>query len=166
MLDRVWPAETAHEFHLSLNGLDVRSEQNGSIWVVNGDIESALAQAGVPHAIGWGEQASGDSYAVRLGRDKALIAGVQLKGGWKGSYGATDMSGAYATFSLAGGRLDRALSYLTDLRPGIPSPVAAAPIAGYPTVFYMKDGKLFFHVTRPLAYAFSRHLQHALSDLS
>lgn len=166
MLDRDWnaPLDLA-AFRLDLPGLTVISTDPGPMTLVCGDVAAALSATGLGRAQGWPGQAQGAKYAIRTGIDRVLLVGVDLAGGWHGSFGATEAGDALTTFALEGSDVQRALDRLGEIALTRPSPAASFLIAGYRAILYRHDGALRLHVSRPLADAFAAHLAAVFADL-
>ena len=92
--------------------------------VLSGPVGNCLALAGQAGATGWPEPAAGDSYALRLRRDRILVVnGPDLADGWVGRSGVavSDMTGAYVVFEITGPRALEILATGTELDPGLAS---------------------------------------------
>lgn len=167
MLDRDWPARAdLSAFRLDLPGLTVTTIDPGAMTFVTGQLDAALSHFGLGQTHGFPGTASGPSYAIRTGIDRALVVGHDLAGGWHGEFGATEASDALTTFVLEGPASPTALLRLGEIALTRPSASASFLIAGYRAALYRHEGALRLHVSRPLAEAFARQLSAVLADLA
>ena len=167
MLDRSWPAPAdLSTFRLDLPGLTVMTIDPGAMTLVTGQLDAALSHFGLDLTHGWPGTASGPSYAIRTGIDRALVVGHDLAGGWHGAFGATEASDALTTFVLQGPAMSAALLRLGEISLTRPSVSATFLFAGYRGVLYRHEAALRLHVSRPLAPAFAGHLEAVLADMT
>lgn len=92
--------------------------------ILSGPISQCLALAKQPSANAWPEIANGESYAIRLRRDRVLaVNGPALADGWHEGAGvaASDMTGGYVVFELSGPRALDILKTGTELALNQPS---------------------------------------------
>lgn len=148
-----WSTARLEKGGVSICSLDLPDQ----IWV-SGD----LAAFGEDSGLDWQGAGAlgvvrGDSYSVRLGRDRLLVAGplgAAISEGWNDAgYGVTAMGGATHVFELGGEKLDALLATATTINLTNPGPSAAVGFASTPAVLYRHEpsGKLRLHVERGLA---------------
>ena len=73
--------------------------------ILSGPASQCLSLAKQPSASAWPDSASGESYAIRLRRDRILaVNGPPLADGWHAGSGVavSDMTGGYVVFELSG----------------------------------------------------------------
>lgn len=141
---------------LDQNGLVGRTVDVGPQHLVSGNLAAFATAAGLPDtgAGAFGE-VSGESYALRVARDRILAVNAppsSTRPGWHAEgYAVTDVSAMYHVFEFEGaGRADLiAEAMLIDPRGGSPS--AATVFAGQQAIVYQHGGKLRVHVERSFA---------------
>ncbi len=143
---------------IEAGGVSVSTCRLQQVSVVNGDLQAALGAAAIASSpVGWPEVASGDSYAVRTARDRALVGGgTTLTPGWHGEGFAVSRSDdAGIVFSISGPGLEELLSLGAAVFLDRPSASAARPFAGLPAILYRhgRDDAVRLHVARPRAAA-------------
>jgi sarcosine oxidase gamma subunit len=143
---------------LAAPGLEIRGVAGLEQLLVSGDLVAALrdlAEGAKP--VGFHEVASGDPFAIRLARDRALIVStreITASAGWReGGYAATPVSGGYHVFDVSGPGIADLLGRATTLDPGAASPSATVGFAGIAAVVYRHESedRLRVHVERGLA---------------
>jgi len=143
---------------LTALGLEIDSVGGLEQILVSGDLAAALRDiAGGAKPVGFYAIASGDPYAVRLARDRALVVStreIAAGAGWQEpGYAATPVSGFYHVFDFSGPGIPTLLGRATTLDPGAASPSAAVGFAGINAVVYRHESqdRLRVHVERGLA---------------
>lgn len=112
--------------------------------LISGPHTAALALAGCSAATGWPAPASGETYALRLRRDRILVVnGSDLTDGWHADPGlaVSDMTGGYAVIALSGDGATDLLNTGTELDPAQPSASVARLLHGYPVLLYRFQGE-------------------------
>ena len=109
--------------------------------LVSGDLEAAFATLSPPPAsTGLWEIARGSLVAVRIGRDRALLASraaIDLPRGWQaGGWAATDASDAYQIFDIEGPALRQIVAEATSADVEAGSRSAAIQFASVPALLY------------------------------
>ncbi|NOR62409.1 MAG: hypothetical protein GQ535_07960 [Rhodobacteraceae bacterium] len=92
--------------------------------MLSGPAAQCLALADQPSASGWPDIARGESYAIRLRRDRILaVNGPALTDGWheRSGVAVSDMTGGYAACTLSGPRALDILKTGTALELALPS---------------------------------------------
>jgi sarcosine oxidase gamma subunit len=124
--------------------------------LLSGDLEAAFAAFDPrPASVGLWGIASPERAAIRIGRDRALLATqapVALDAGWRSEgFAASDASDACAVLSLSGAELRELVAEATaaDLDAGSPS--AAILFAGVPALLYrVAEAEARLHVEAAL----------------
>ena len=153
--------------HLDAPGVSTSIVRLEQVCVVNGDLQAALQAAAVESVpVGWPDLASGDSYAVRLARDRALIVGgAALTPGWHGQGFAVSRSDdAAVVFTLAGPGIEELLSLGAAIFLDRSSASAVRLFAGLPVILYRHGHAhaVRMHVARPRAAAMLEWLRISL----
>ena len=107
--------------------------------LISGAYPNALKLVDVDSAIGWPDKASGESYALRLRRDRILMVnGPELVDGWHHGEGlaVSDMTDGYAVIEIKGDRAMEVLKRGTEIVLGEPSASVARGYGGYTTLIY------------------------------
>jgi sarcosine oxidase gamma subunit len=151
-----WTAPPDWTAWLTAPGLEITTVVGLEQALVSGDLAAALADlAGGAEASGAYAVATGDPYALRLARDRALIVSsrpIACRVGWHPrGYAATPMSAGYHVFELAGSGLPGLLARATTLDLASASPSATIVFAGVAAILYRREGKARLHVERGLA---------------
>lgn len=152
-----WPAVPAWA-DVSLNRSDLTAKTMAlqSQHLVSGDLTAFAAKAGLPDTgAGLFQQVSGESYSLRVARDRVLVvngATETLGPGWHAEgYAVTDVSAMYHVFEFEGDGIDALLQEAMFVDPNVDSPSAATTFAGQAAVIYYHDGKLRLHIERGFA---------------
>ena len=121
--------------------------------LLSGPMNALLNAAGLSQAVGWPEQASGDTYAIRLRRDRVLVInGHEMTDGWDSDRGIaiSDVTDGYAIIGLEGTRTLQVLKRGTEIDPSEPSASVVRGFAGYPIMVYAygSDHSYRIHVPR------------------
>jgi sarcosine oxidase gamma subunit len=139
---------------LELPDLAVTSVDGLEQMLVSGDLAALVAGGMTP--VGFNEIASGDPYAIRLARDRALVVSarpIPIGSGWDAAgYGMTVMTGGYHVFAFSGSGIGDLLARATTLDPASTGPSAAVRFAGADAIVYRHGADaLRVHVERGLA---------------
>lgn len=160
MLDqKLWRAlPDRHTMRLEGGGLRISNIPGLSQYLASGQISLAAAAAGVS-AAGAGALgiASGNSYSVRVARDRLLVVSSHeklLTPGWNDQgYAVTDMSAALEVFEFDGPLCSEIVKRATTLPLSGESPCAALAFAGISACLYCyrSDQVLRLHIDRALS---------------
>ena len=124
--------------------------------IISGPYAAALAYAGLDMpAVGSGDVAQGESYAVRLRRDRILVVGGPLlENGWVPSaeVAISDMSQGYAVLTLNGAGALPMLQTGTEYEFTSSSGSASRLWNGYPCLMYRFAVPTQFRLHVPTAY--------------
>lgn len=138
------------------NGYSVRRVLDFGQTLVSGDLGAALAELmpGAPE-VGLWSVAEAQPFAVRIGRDRALLvspAPLGVAPGWRNDYVATPCDDAYAVLEISGAALREIVAEGTSVNLEAGSRSAAVLFAGV-TVFLYRTGPetARLHVEAPLA---------------
>jgi len=156
--------------HIEVGGLSVSTCCVPQVSVVNGNLQAALDAAAIESApVGWPELAIGDSYAVRLARDRAVVVGGKaLRPGWHAEGFAVSLSDdAGVVFGISGSGLEQLLSLGAAVFIDRPSASASRLFAGLPVILYRHghETAVRLHVARPRAAAMLEWLTISLAQL-
>jgi sarcosine oxidase gamma subunit len=152
-----WPAVPAWaDVSLKRGDLTAETVALQSQHLVSGDLTAFAAKAGLPDTgAGLFQQVSGESYSLRVARDRVLVvngATETLGPGWHAEgYAVTDVSAMYHVFEFEGDGIEALLQEAMFVDPNVDSPSAATTFAGQAAVIYYHDGKLRLHVERGFA---------------
>ncbi|NGM46123.1 hypothetical protein G5B31_11320 [Rhodobacter sp. SGA-6-6] len=156
---------------LEAAGVTVRSLDLPDMALVSGDLRAFGRASGLdPQGAGALGAVQGDSYTVRLARDRLLAVGPlpgMVQESWNDAgFAVTALGGADHGFALTGDGLPDLLSRATTLDPANPGPCAAIGFAGVPAVLYRHDpsGALRLHVERGLAVYLRSWLDQMLAE--
>lgn len=125
--------------------------------LVSGDVDGFLARHDLGRDIGALGLAVGDRYAVRVARDRLLVAGLsaaELADGWhEEGHAVTTVGAALRVFEARGEGVRDLLGRAVTVDPDDPGPCAAMPFAGITAIVYRHGdaGTLRIHVDRGLA---------------
>ncbi|MDR7127210.1 hypothetical protein [Pseudotabrizicola sp. 4114] len=122
--------------------------------MASGDIAAALGHFGVREAAGLLGLADGESYTLRLARNRILIAGRDLPHagqGWQDGFALSPMSGALAVICIDGPRHMELFARGSAVDPKIQSPCAALSFAGVTCAICRHGDGLRLHIDRGLA---------------
>lgn len=154
-----WPA--APDFAiatLNKDGVTVRTVSGLNQLLVSGDLTAWSKASGLAgEGVGAGAVASGDTYMLRIARDRLLAVGEQpfpIAAGWHAAgFAVTVMNAGLHVFEIEGPELDRLIARGTALDPGAASPSASILFAGIGVLFYRfgNPGRARLHVDRGLA---------------
>lgn len=109
--------------------------------LISGPYEAALKLAGMRFATGWPEPVDGDTYALRLRRDRILVInGLALEDGWHDAAGlaVSDMSSGYAALELKGSNAFAVLQRGTEISRTQPSASVARLFYGHAAFIYAR----------------------------
>lgn len=160
MLDHAAKWDAAPDWKTAVfdrGGVTARSLDLPQTALVSGDLLAFGRASGLdPQGAGALGAVQGDSYTVRLARDRLLAVGPLTGVGesWNDAgFAVTPTGGAEHVFALSGEGVPALLSRATTLDPAAPGPCAAVGFAGIPAVLYRHDpsGSLRLHVERGLA---------------
>jgi sarcosine oxidase gamma subunit len=152
-----WPPVPAWgDASLDRSDLVVRSVTLDSQHLVSGNLDAFAATAGLPDTgAGLFQQVSGDSYSLRVARDRILVVNgpaEALGPGWHAAgYAVTDVSAMYHAFEFSGDGVEALLQEAMFVDPNIESASAASMFAGQMAIVYHHAGKLRLHVERGYA---------------
>jgi hypothetical protein len=136
-------------------GLFVRTVNGLSQHLVSGDIEGFRRAFGLPDFVGGLGQASGERYAARMARDRALVIGVEdLAAGWHDTgVAVTKMNSALHVFEVSGKSALDLVERGAVMDAGDAGPNSATVFAGVITSLYRHGSAttLRLHVDRGLA---------------
>lgn len=154
-----WPA--APDFAkatLNKHGVTLRTVGGLNQLLVSGDLGAwSKASRLAGEGIGAGAVASGDTYMVRIARDRLLAVGEQpfpVAAGWHAAgFAVTVMDAGLHVFEIEGPELDRLIARGTALDPGAASRSASILFAGVGVLFYRfgNPERARLHVDRGLA---------------
>ena len=121
--------------------------------LLSGPIDGCLALAQQAQAHSWPEIASGDSYAIRLRRDRIIVLnGPILADGWHDDFSVavSDMTGGYVVFELSGPRVLEVLKTGTELDINLASGSAMRRFHRHEVFLYrwQEDGRFRLHIQR------------------
>ena len=162
-----WDAPVADK-SLERPGLSIRQVSLNRMTLISGPFPETLRAAGLAHAVGWPDIAIGPSYALRLRRDRILVAdGPDLSEGWNADTGLaiSDMTSGYAVFEIAGQKAMGFLQRGTEISTGKPSASVNRAFHGLAAMIYAWETKECFrlHVASPMQETFW-HLAGKLAD--
>lgn len=126
---------------IEVPGLAVRQILGSSQTLVSGDLAAAAARAGVSaEGVGALGLAEGETYSVRLARDRMLIVGTgetPLAAGWDpAGFAVTATDAGLAVFEIAGPLAEAVVARATTLPIAGTGPSAAVVFAGIAAVLY------------------------------
>lgn len=132
-------------------GLTVTPVVNLDVATIAGDLAAAVeAVAPATRLVGLFEPASGDPYALRIGRDRAVLVSsteLPVAHGWDSRGFAISPSGdAVVVFDLTGPGLERLLREATTIEADRGSASAASLFAGLPALIYRRGDAVRIHV--------------------
>ena len=166
-----WAVPVEHKV-LELSGLTIRQIKPERMTVISGPFRAITKATGIDRTFGWPEVLDGDTYMLRLRRDRVLVVdGPDLADGWNAELGLaiSDMTGGYAVFEIEGAE---ALAFLrrgasVDVR--TPSPSVNRLFHGLAAMIYTwRDQSRFrIHVASHMQEAFwtlARNLAGAASE--
>ena len=139
-----WPADQGMgRAVLQARDLTAKVERPLLQTMISGDFDSAMALVGLAGpAVGSGDIATGEAYAIRQRRDRILVVGgPALDEGWHDVSGlaVSDMSCAYAVISLQGPDAQTLLQTGTEYTLTSASPSAARLWHGFTCLVYRYD---------------------------
>jgi len=151
---RKWqPAQGLERDPVVMDGLTIRVIQPERQALLSGPYASLLALANVTGTVGWPDPAMGDSYAIRLRRDRILaVNGPTLADGWHDEIGVavSDMTWGYAVIELNGPAAMGVLQRGTEITLDTPSASVARRFAGHDALIYARGPDSYrLHVLRP-----------------
>ncbi|MDX8463392.1 hypothetical protein [Mesorhizobium humile] len=143
---------------LSKGSVSVRTLGGLNQLLVSGDLAAWSKASGLAgEGVGAGAIASGDTYMVRIARDRLLAVGEQpfpIAAGWHAAgFAVTVMDAGLHVFEIEGLDMERLIARGTALDPGAASPSASILFAGVGVLFYRfgKSDRARLHVDRGLA---------------
>jgi len=121
--------------------------------MISGDLDAGLARFGLGGSVGLLGAVSGERYALRLARGRALVVGADIdasQAGWREGVAITPMTGALAVIEMRGPQAMELVARATaiDLRKA--SPCAALSFAGVTSVLCSHQDGLRLHLDRGL----------------
>lgn len=151
MIDRAafWTAPQAYGQGVEFADLQVRVLPVMPQIMISGDLAAGLARFGLHDSLGLMGQASGDCYALRLARGRALVVGAAIEasaGGWKDGVALTPMTGALAVLEITGANALELMARATAVDLRLASPCAALSFAGVTSILYRHDDALRLHL--------------------
>lgn len=120
--------------------------------LVSGPYQAALALAELGGATGWAEPAQGETYALRLRRDRILVVnGAELADGWHDAAGlaVSDMTAGYSVFEITGNGAFDVLRRGTEISLETPSASVARAFYGYPVLVYAVVAQNAYRIHTP-----------------
>jgi sarcosine oxidase gamma subunit len=154
---------------LELKDTRVRSLALPEKAIVSGDLKAFGRETGLdPKGVGANGHAHGDTYSVRLARDRLMVVGDlpdTARAGWNDAgFAITLIGGGEHVFELSGPGVAGLLSLAMTLSPAEHSASAAVGFAGVPAVIYRhgSSGAHRLHVERGLAVYLWSWLQNVL----
>jgi len=170
MAQKWMPVPLWDEVAESTAGLAMRTLSLPAVHVVTGKLHMAERQMGLPRdLIGWPEVAQGERYAVRLGRDKALVVGMpELTAGWHAQgFGVSPSESAGVVFEIKGPLMPRWLALGSEFGLSRASRAATRQFGAFGTVMYRHGDPMTLrvHVSRPLATAFLTWLRQTMTHV-
>jgi hypothetical protein len=161
MLDHAprWPAVPDwSSFDLGRSDLRATVVRPASQAYVSGDLDAFRRVAGLEAQDAGGlRPAEGETYAVRLARDRLLavgVAGEAVAPGWHAAgFAVTPTDAGLLVFAFGGPALSGLVARATIPTGADPGPSAATLFAGLPAVVYRHRSDLRVHVERGLATA-------------
>lgn len=155
MLDRgkFWAPASDASVGFSAPKLTVRLLPPLAQIMVSGDLAKALGWHGLTESLGIMAEAEGETYALRLARNRALIVGAEVAAqaaGWADGVAMSPMTGALAVLELSGPNAAEAVQRASAIDFRNASPCAALNFAGVTAVLYQKDGTIRLHLDRGL----------------
>ena len=152
-----WPAVPAWDSAvLDRNGLKAATVAHSGQHLVSGDLSAFARAAGLANeGVGAFGDAAGETYALRVARDRMLVVNAPdgaVAGGWHAEgYAVTDVSAAYHVFEFSGDGVTSLIEEAMFIDPAAQSPSAATMFAGQQAIVYRHGGKLRVHVERGFA---------------
>ena len=121
--------------------------------LISGPIQALLDTAGISSAVGWPEPATGETYAIRLRRDRILVMnGPEIEDGWHDAQGiaVNDVTDGYCVIELSGDMAMPILKRGTEIDPADPSNSVVRGFGGYPVMVYafQTSDRFRIHVPR------------------
>jgi hypothetical protein len=108
--------------------------------------------ARTPGAIGWPDQAGGDSYSLCLRRDRVLeVNGPARADGWDGQQAVSDVTDGLAIFEITGPRAMDLVKRGAEISDALPSRSAVREAFGLEVILYRWHQALRLHVARTQA---------------
>ena len=161
MLDHATKWDAAPDWSSAVldgSGVRIRSLDLPDLALVSGDLAAFGRLSGFdPHGAGALAAVQGDSYTLRLARDRLLAVGAMpaaIRESWNDAgFAVTPTGGAEHVFELSGQGVPALLARATSIDPAQASPSAAVGFAGAPAVLYRHapSGHLRLHIERGLA---------------
>ena len=153
-----------HSICIEARGVAISVCRLDTVVAVNGDLRAALDDADIElPPVGWPDVAYGESYAVRLARDRALIVGGEpLARGWHDrGYAVSRSEDASIVFCIAGPGTLEFLSLGAAVFVACPSATAVRIFAGLHAILYRhgSESAVRVHVARPRAAALLKWLR-------
>lgn len=152
-----WPAVPAWENAvLDRVGINAATGTPASQHLVSGNLAAFAKATGLPNeGVGAFGETSGETYAMRVARDRMLVVNAPVdatSGGWNAEgYAVTDVSATYHVFEFSGEGVASLIEEAMFIDPSLESPSAATMFAGQQAVVYRHEGKLRVHVERGFA---------------
>lgn len=156
-----WDAPQDQHLPLIHDGLTIQKITLYRQTLLSGPTNTCLQLANRPNATGWPAPASGNSYALRLRRDRILsINGPDLPDGWHpDGVAISDMTDGYTCIELSGKNALNLLNQGTELDPATPSNSCMRLFHGWPCVLYQWQTNSFrLHIERPHTEPLWKHL--------
>ena len=119
--------------------------------LISGSYAAGLQLTGLSGAGGWPDAVTGETYAVRLRRDRLLVVnGEEIADGWQGEAGlaVSDMTFAYAVIDISGAKALGLLRHGAELDLA-PSAAVVREFSGYGILLYSRGPEAFrLHIRR------------------
>ncbi|MDX8468239.1 hypothetical protein RFM26_21300 [Mesorhizobium sp. VK23B] len=153
---------------LNKDGISVRTLGGLNQLLVSGDLTAWSQASGLAGGgVGAGAVAGGDSYMVRIARDRILAAGERpfpIAAGWhEAGFAVSVMDAGLHVFEIEGPALAGLVARATALNPGQASRSASILFAGVNVLFYRfgNPDRARLHVDRGFAPYLWEWLEHA-----
>jgi hypothetical protein len=120
--------------------------------VISGPYRACLNLSGFQQAVGWPHAEPGESYALRLRRDRVLVVnGPVLADGWNAEHGVavSDMTDGFAVIDLQGSDCLFVLRRGTEVSIEMPSASCIRLFAGHEVILFSRGTDAYrLHVAR------------------
>lgn len=150
-------------------GITARLIELPEQYLVSGNLAAfALASGQDVQGAGALGVAAGDSYGLRLARDRLLVVGslAGAQPGWNAAGYAVSPTGAgLAVIVFEGRHLPDLIGRATTIDPAAPGPSAAVSFAGVLALLYRHGGTLRLHVERGLTAYLWRWLEAVFQEM-
>lgn len=144
MLDHAMKWDAVPEWdsvRLSGRSVDIRTIDLAEQHLVSGNLLAFAQASGLdPHGAGALGVVDGETYSIRLARDRVLAVGslnVGITLGWNtAGFAVTEIGSGYHVFELTGEGIPDLLARATTIDLSAPGPCAAIGFAGVPAILY------------------------------